>query len=177
MDLGRCPRCATPYTASEIAGFGILRARLARQGGPRLEYTCQRCGCLIHLIPHGEGRYAPPGEPPPPAVPPEERRPPWLKERPRVEVEEDPAEPLEVPAAEPADDASEDEEAVPLGAAEALEILGVPPTASKAAIERAFRERSLTCHPDKVAHLDPEFQQLAERKFKRLQRAYHLLVS
>ena len=42
--------------------------------------------------------------------------------------------------------------------------------------EQAFRERSLTCHPDKVAHLDPEFQQLAEEKFKRLLQAYDLLA-
>ncbi|MDF1700843.1 MAG: J domain-containing protein, partial [Planctomycetota bacterium] len=62
-----------------------------------------------------------------------------------------------------------------LTAADALALLGLAPAADAKAIERAFRERSLTCHPDKVAHLDREFQELAERKFRRLQRAYDLL--
>ena len=48
--------------------------------------------------------------------------------------------------------------------------------ADRGAIDRAFRERSLTCHPDKVAHLDMEFQELAERKFRRLQQAYLVLT-
>ena len=55
--------------------------------------------------------------------------------------------------------------------------LGVAPTADQAEIEKAFRERSLTCHPDKVAHLDREFQALAEEKFKRLREAYELLTA
>jgi DnaJ like chaperone protein len=58
----------------------------------------------------------------------------------------------------------------------ALELLGVGPTAARREIERAFREKSRRCHPDKVAHLDPEFQALAERKFKRLKSAYDLLA-
>ena len=37
----------------------------------------------------------------------------------------------------------------------ALELLGVGPSASHEEIRRAFRARSKTCHPDKVAHLDP----------------------
>jgi curved DNA-binding protein CbpA len=53
----------------------------------------------------------------------------------------------------------------------------VPPTADRDTIERAYRERSLKCHPDKVAHLDGEFQALAEEKFKRLREAYEILVS
>ncbi len=182
MEIGRCPRCSTPYTASELTGFGILRARSARFGGPRMEYTCQACGRLIRLIPHGDGRYAPPGEPPPPAVPPEARRPPWMADGPDEGGPKAPPEPAgvsEPPPVEPPRGRPRPmaEEGAPLDAAEALELLGVTATASRAEIERAFRERSRTCHPDKVAHLDAEFQELAERKFKRLRKACDLLLS
>ena len=70
--------------------------------------------------------------------------------------------------------ASRDE--APLGPVEACEILGVSPAASPAQVEQAYRERALQCHPDKVAHLDPDIQALAERKFKRLQAARDLLL-
>jgi DnaJ like chaperone protein len=60
---------------------------------------------------------------------------------------------------------------------QALALLGLQPTADRRAIERAYRERSLACHPDKVAHLDPDFQALAEAKFRRLKQAYDLLRS
>lgn len=61
--------------------------------------------------------------------------------------------------------------------ARALEVLGVSPAADRATIDRAFRERSLACHPDKVAHLDHDFQALAERKFRELKRAHELLTT
>jgi len=64
-----------------------------------------------------------------------------------------------------------------MGPAEALELLGIRASAEASEIDRAFRELSLTCHPDKVAHLDMDFQDLAERKFKRLLRAYEILSS
>ena len=184
MEIGRCPRCATPYSSAEVTGFGVLRGRSARQGGPRVEYACQGCGALIRLIAHGGGRYAPPGQPPPASVPANDRTVPWMREErrrerppntahvppPEPEAPEppEPEEPLRVPPP-PAEDE-------PLGPADALALLGVDAAADKAAIERAFRERSLTCHPDKVAHLDPEFQELAERKFRRLQQAFDLLT-
>ncbi len=57
----------------------------------------------------------------------------------------------------------------------ALEILDVPSSASAREIDRAYRQRSRTCHPDKVAHLDADFQALAERKFRALKDAYDLL--
>lgn len=189
MELGHCPRCATPYTASDVAGFGILRARAARRGGPRMEYRCQQCDRILHLVPHGEGRYAPPGEPPPPAVPASERRPPWLADEPEAPAgraapadeapfgvpPQEPPGPQEPPPVDPEDPQPTDE--APLDAVAAMEILGIGPGADPSAIRRAFRERSLTCHPDKVAHLDAEFQALAERKFKRLQQAHDLLLS
>lgn len=186
MELGLCPRCATPYTASEVTGLGILRGRSAQRGGPLMEYACQGCGKRIRLIPHGEGRYAPPGEPPPEAVPDADRAPPWMRGRPAEEAapreqappprsappppprEPEPEpEPLQIPVP-PADE--------PMGPREACALLGVAPQADRKAIERAFRERSLACHPDKVAHLDADFQALAEAKFRRLQRARDLLI-
>jgi DnaJ-domain-containing protein 1 len=123
-------------------------------------------------------------------VPASERRPPWLTDEPppvRPARAEDVAEaagtaappPFEVPTAEPdtpPTDAAEDDVG-PLDVLRAMALLGVPASADRSAIQRAFRERSLTCHPDKVAHLDPEFQALAERKFKRLRQAYDLLIT
>jgi curved DNA-binding protein CbpA len=43
-------------------------------------------------------------------------------------------------------------------------------------VEEAFRRKALQCHPDKVAHLDPEIRALAERKFKDLLTAFEALV-
>jgi DnaJ-class molecular chaperone len=52
----------------------------------------------------------------------------------------------------------------------------VAPTASREEIDAAFRARALQCHPDKVAHLDPDFRELAERKFRELIAAYEALA-
>ena len=188
MDLGRCPRCARPYSASEVLGFGVLRSRTAHAGGPWMEFECPDCACLIRLVPHGSGRYAPPGEPPPASVPEADRRPPWVVDGNRrqaataapprggPEPEADPAPDPEPEAAESPDPEPDVGEA-PMGPVEALELLGCRPTAGTAEIEQAFRDRSLTCHPDKVAHLDRDFQVLAEEKFKRLRRALDILSS
>lgn len=61
-------------------------------------------------------------------------------------------------------------------AAEALDLLGAAPHASHGEIEDAYRAKALRVHPDKVAHLDPEFVALAERKFRRLKAARDLLL-
>jgi curved DNA-binding protein CbpA len=66
--------------------------------------------------------------------------------------------------------------APPLTALRAYDALGLAPTASAADVEKAFRERALLCHPDKVAHLDPDFVALAEQKFRLLQAAKDLLL-
>lgn len=194
MELGVCPRCGTPYTASDVVGLGILRARPASDGGPRLEYRCAGCRRVIVLVPHGDGRYAPPGSAPPPAVPEEARRPTWVgagsaRGGPREGAptagpppvasarEREPRPPPgsgSPPSSAPP--APEPSTSGPLSALEACTILGVGPSASRADLERAFRSRSLACHPDKVAHLDPEFVALAESKFKRLLEAYRLLL-
>lgn len=183
MDLGLCPRCSTAYTAAEVAGLGILRARPASEGGPHLEYRCARCRVVIVLIPHGEGRYAPPGAAPPESVPPEARRPLWVGAPPApgpgpARPPEPPpaAQPPPRPSGQAPPDAASPDPAGPMTLVEALALLGVGPTAEREEIERAFRARSLACHPDKVTHLDPEFLDLATRKFKRLKEAHRLLL-
>jgi len=57
------------------------------------------------------------------------------------------------------------------------EILGVPVDADLAAIRKAYRAAVKKCHPDRFAHLDEDFQELANRKVKDLRRAYDTLVS
>lgn len=52
------------------------------------------------------------------------------------------------------------------------EILGVPPTATQEEIRSAYRKLANQYHPDKVAHLGQEFQELANQRFKEIQAAY-----
>jgi preprotein translocase subunit Sec63 len=51
-------------------------------------------------------------------------------------------------------------------------VLGVPRGASRDEIARAYREQLKRYHPDRVADLGPELQQVAHRKTVDLQRAY-----
>ena len=51
-------------------------------------------------------------------------------------------------------------------------ILGVSPDASDAEVRSAFRKMALKHHPDKVAHLGPEFQRDATEKFRAINEAY-----
>jgi preprotein translocase subunit Sec63 len=51
-------------------------------------------------------------------------------------------------------------------------VLGVDPGASRDEIARAYREQLKRYHPDRVADLGPELQQVAHRKTVELQRAY-----
>jgi DnaJ like chaperone protein len=55
------------------------------------------------------------------------------------------------------------------------EILGVPPSASREEIRTAYRQLANQYHPDKVAHLGKEFQELAEQRFREIQDAYDRL--
>jgi hypothetical protein len=58
---------------------------------------------------------------------------------------------------------------------DAYTILGVPRSASSEEIRAAYRARMQEYHPDKVAHLGAELQQLALEKSQQIQRAYHQL--
>ena len=55
-------------------------------------------------------------------------------------------------------------------------VLGVSPGASREEIHAAYRKLANQYHPDKVAHLGKEFQDLAEQRFKEIQQAYQTLT-
>lgn len=57
------------------------------------------------------------------------------------------------------------------------EILGIHPGASKEEIQAAYRKIAQQYHPDKVAHLGQEFQDLAREKFVEIQAAYDYLTN
>lgn len=54
-------------------------------------------------------------------------------------------------------------------------VLGIAPGTSKDEARRAFRTLVAQYHPDKVAHLAPEFQELAERKTREILEAWDQL--
>lgn len=56
------------------------------------------------------------------------------------------------------------------------EVLNLPPDADQETIKTAYRKLANQYHPDKVSHLGKEFQDLAERRFKEIQKAYEKLV-
>ncbi len=181
---GRCRRCTRPFSSGEVVGLGILRPRAVMDGGPIVEFMCPGCRTVNPLVPHGGGRFAPPGEPPPPPPTEAERKVPWQRGREPAPAAAPPPQrpPSATPppppprSAPPAPPASSDPDGLPTTAAEAIAILGVGPHALESDIERAYRALALKLHPDKVAHLDADFVALAERKFRRLQAARDLLL-
>ena len=54
-------------------------------------------------------------------------------------------------------------------------VLNVSKNASQEEIKKAYRKLANQYHPDKVAHLGKEFQNLAEERFKEVQEAYQTL--
>jgi DnaJ like chaperone protein len=59
---------------------------------------------------------------------------------------------------------------------DAFKILGVSPTATPAEIKKAYRDASKKYHPDKVHHLGPEYQKVAQEKMQQINRAYEALT-
>lgn len=57
------------------------------------------------------------------------------------------------------------------------EVLGVSPGADQEEIARAYHELARQYHPDMVAHLGQEFQELAEKRFREINEAYEQLTS
>ncbi|MCP4036220.1 MAG: DnaJ domain-containing protein, partial [bacterium] len=58
---------------------------------------------------------------------------------------------------------------------DAYNVLGVARSASSDVIKAAYRARMKEYHPDKVAHLGEELQNLAHEKSQEIQRAYRQL--
>ena len=56
------------------------------------------------------------------------------------------------------------------------QILGISASSSQEAIRSAYRARMSEYHPDKVAHLGEELQELAHRKAQEIQEAYRQLT-
>ncbi|HEX4887033.1 MAG TPA: DnaJ domain-containing protein [Luteibaculaceae bacterium] len=54
----------------------------------------------------------------------------------------------------------------------AYQILEVEEGASDEEIKKAYRKMAVKYHPDKIAHLGPEFQSSANEKFQKVQEAY-----
>ncbi len=54
--------------------------------------------------------------------------------------------------------------------------LGIPTSSSRETIRSAYRSRMSEYHPDKVAHLGEELQELAHRKVLEIQEAYQQLT-
>lgn len=54
-------------------------------------------------------------------------------------------------------------------------VLGIDAEVDQDEIRRAFRERVRACHPDRVANLDVDLRQLAEKKMVALNEAYAVL--
>jgi hypothetical protein len=52
------------------------------------------------------------------------------------------------------------------------EVLGIGVSASREEIRIAYRKMASLYHPDKVAHLAPEFREMADRKMKEINTAY-----
>ena len=61
-------------------------------------------------------------------------------------------------------------------ASDPYHVLGVRRGSSKREVDRAFRQKAKKCHPDRVAQMDEEFQELAHRKFRDLKAAYDTVV-
>ena len=55
-------------------------------------------------------------------------------------------------------------------------ILGVQVGANKEEIKKQYKEACKRYHPDKVHHLGIEFREVAEKKIKKINEAYQVLI-
>ncbi|MDY6971014.1 MAG: DnaJ domain-containing protein [Thermodesulfobacteriota bacterium] len=62
------------------------------------------------------------------------------------------------------------------GGGDPRSVLGVARDAPPEEIKRTYRRLANQYHPDKVNHLGREFRELAERRFKEIQKAYQELM-
>lgn len=56
-----------------------------------------------------------------------------------------------------------------------FEVLGIEKDSPPGKIKEAYRKMANKYHPDKVVHLGKEFQEIAEKRFKEIQKAYEML--
>ncbi len=73
---------------------------------------------------------------------------------------------------DPQERSSSTQSATSAGPPDPYEVLGIPSSASAQVIQAAYKARMREYHPDKVAHLGEELQQLAHRKALEIQQAY-----
>lgn len=55
-------------------------------------------------------------------------------------------------------------------------VLGIPHGSSAEQIRSAYRKQAQRYHPDRVSHLGEEFQELANKRFQEIQKAYEVLT-
>ncbi len=187
-----CPRCAAAFSSESFRDDAILRPRSSAAGGPFYESLCTACETPLALT-HRGGRWVA-----------TVRDASWF-DRWATRLEREPAV-ADSDAADDYDPSEAAREAhrraeeaarahrranarreppprVPEPPDEQLDItacrtlLGVDASSDSAAIRAAFRERSKQLHPDRFAHLDPDFQRLAHEKFIQLQRARDRLLA
>lgn len=115
-----------------------------------------------------------PGAPPPARAEPGVTR--------RIEVEEprraeEPPTPRAARGSQPARPTSRvpAAKAAPPPLAAHFKALGVTAKASQEEVRAAFREQAQRYHPDKVAHMAPEFREVAERRMKEINEAYEII--
>lgn len=144
-----CARCRTYSPVCPECGFD---PRKARHG-----WRCSVAGAgWSEWLPwNWRARRAPA-----PAAPPRKNAPSAAR---TVPVREGPASP---PPARRQASAPEPRKASPYA------VLGVGASASEAEVRKAYRERAQQYHPDKVAHMAPEFREVAERRMKEINEAY-----
>ncbi len=191
MQLGECDRCQTPFTRDDVAAYGILKARTAARGGPRVRYRCPKCSNEIELVPHGRHRYTRPGEPSHATTFDDEQNPnvsiPWQDHAKHRSVSRDESESKHGPASErnaphrsnaasDVDQVHIDPQPGLMTRESALDLMGLTSNSTADEIDEAFRRHAQASHPDKVAHLDPAIQAFASKRFLKLREAYDLIL-